>query len=183
MSASPDSSQEITRCPWCLGDAHYVEYHDREWGVPSTDESHLFELLILEGQQAGLSWRTVLHKRDAFRAAFAGFDPARMAAFDAADVERLCADAGIIRNRAKIEAKEEGRLVRDGEVETACQTACPTEAIVFGNLKDPSSRVSGIAKGARSYHVLDELNTRPAVTYLKDVTHAEMPEEGGHGEH
>ncbi|MDP2498275.1 MAG: hypothetical protein Q8W44_09870, partial [Candidatus Palauibacterales bacterium] len=85
-------------------------------------------------------------------------------------------------NRAKIDAKEEGRLVEDGEVETACQVACPTDAITFGNLKDPSSRVSRIAKGARSYHVLEELNTRPAVTYLKDVTAAELAREGGgHG--
>ena len=87
-------------------------------------------------------------------------------------------------NRAKIEAKEEGRLVRDGEVATACQSACPTDAIVFGNLKDPNSRVSRIARGARSHHVLEELNTRPAVTYLSDVTHATVPEDGhgGHGE-
>jgi molybdopterin-containing oxidoreductase family iron-sulfur binding subunit len=85
-------------------------------------------------------------------------------------------------NRAKMNAKEEGRLVEDGEIRTACQSACPTEAIVFGNLKDPTSRVSRIAKGARSYHVLEELNTRPAVTYLKDVTEAEMPASGGgHG--
>jgi molybdopterin-containing oxidoreductase family iron-sulfur binding subunit len=85
-------------------------------------------------------------------------------------------------NRAKIDAKAEGRLVRDGEVVTACQSACPTDAIVFGNLKDPTSRVSRIAKGARSYHVLEELNTRPAVTYLSDVTHAPVPEYGhGHG--
>ena len=84
-------------------------------------------------------------------------------------------------NRAKIEAKEQGRLVRDGEVTTACQGACPTDAIVFGNLKDPTSEVSQVAKGARSYHVLEELHTRPAVTYLEDVTAAELPEGGGHG--
>ena len=85
-------------------------------------------------------------------------------------------------NRAKIDAKDEGRLVEDGEIETACQVACPTDAITFGNLKDPGSRVSRIAKGARSYHVLEELNTRPSVTYLKDVTHAELAREGGaHG--
>ncbi len=85
-------------------------------------------------------------------------------------------------NRAKTDAKEEGRLVEDGEIETACQVACPTDAITFGNLKDPSSRVSRIAKGARSHHVLEELNTRPAVTYLRDVTAAELAREGGgHG--
>jgi molybdopterin-containing oxidoreductase family iron-sulfur binding subunit len=84
-------------------------------------------------------------------------------------------------NRAKVEAKEEGRLVGDGEVVTACQSACPTEAITFGNLKDPTSRVSQIARGARNYHVLGELNTRPAVNYLKDVTHAEMAHADEHG--
>jgi len=85
-------------------------------------------------------------------------------------------------NRAKVEAKEEGRLVGDGEVRTACQSACPTDAIAFGNLKDPNSKVSRIARGARAYHVLGELNTRPAVTYLKDVTHAEMAHASGHGD-
>jgi len=77
-------------------------------------------------------------------------------------------------DRAKVQAKEEGRLVHDGEITTACMGACPTDAIVFGNLKDPTSRVSKLAKGARRYHVLEELNTRPAVTYLRDVTHAEL---------
>ncbi|MFQ5746929.1 MAG: molybdopterin dinucleotide binding domain-containing protein [Gemmatimonadota bacterium] len=84
-------------------------------------------------------------------------------------------------NRAKIQAKEEGRLVQDGEIRTACMQSCPTDAIVFGNLKDPESRVSRIAKGARAYHVLGELNTRPAVTYLKSVTHAALPAGEGHG--
>ncbi len=83
-------------------------------------------------------------------------------------------------NRAKLDAKAEGRLVADGEIQTACMQSCPTQAIVFGNLKDPGSRVSRIAKGARGYHMLNELNTRPAVTYLKGVTHATLPE-GGHG--
>jgi anaerobic selenocysteine-containing dehydrogenase/Fe-S-cluster-containing dehydrogenase component len=79
--------------------------------------------------------------------------------------------------RAKVQAKEEDRLVRDGDITTACQAACPTQAITFGNLKDPTSKVSQTAKGARAYHVLEELNTRPAVTYLRDVTHAELASE------
>jgi molybdopterin-containing oxidoreductase family iron-sulfur binding subunit len=83
-------------------------------------------------------------------------------------------------NRAKLDAKAEGRLVADGEIQTACMQSCPTQAIVFGNLKDPASRVSRIAKGSRGYRMLDELNTRPAVTYLKSVTHAALPA-GGHG--
>lgn len=91
------------RCEW--GDHEELRaYHDEEWGRPVRDERGLFERVSLEAFQSGLSWRLILRKRDAFRRAFAGFDPAIVAAFDDADVERLCADAGIVRNRAKIEA-------------------------------------------------------------------------------
>lgn len=93
------------RCPWGSGpDAAYRAYHDLEWGVPVRDERHLFELLILEGAQAGLSWSTILHKREGYRRAFSGFDEAAVAAFDEADVERLLGDPGIVRNRAKVGA-------------------------------------------------------------------------------
>jgi DNA-3-methyladenine glycosylase I len=93
------------RCEWVpLGDPLYVAYHDEEWGVPSHDERHLFELLVLEGAQAGLSWSTILRKREGYRRAFAGFEAERVARFGSADVERLLGDAGIVRNRAKIEA-------------------------------------------------------------------------------
>jgi DNA-3-methyladenine glycosylase I len=81
-----------------------VRYHDAEWGVPSRDDRHLYEMLVLEGAQAGLSWATILRKREAYRRAFAGFDAARVAAFDDADRARLLADAGIVRNRLKIDA-------------------------------------------------------------------------------
>lgn len=97
----PDSR---IRCEWCLGDAAYIAYHDEEWGVPSTDERHLFEMLVLEGAQAGLSWLTILRKRDGYRQAFAGFDPDTVARFGEADRGRLLADPGIVRNRAKIDA-------------------------------------------------------------------------------
>ena len=91
------------RCDWVpLGDATYLAYHDDEWGTPIHDERLLFELLVLEGAQAGLSWSTILRKRDGYRHAFASFDPARVAGYSDADVERLMADAGIVRNRAKI---------------------------------------------------------------------------------
>ena len=92
-----------TRC-WGDGDALLERYHDEEWGFPVLDERGLFEKLALESFQSGLSWRTILAKRDAFRAAFAGFDPDAVGAFGDADVERLLADSGIVRNRAKIEA-------------------------------------------------------------------------------
>ncbi len=94
----------VPRCPWVGTDPAMVAYHDEEWGVPCHDDRDLFECLILECFQAGLSWRTILHKRAAFRAAFAGFDPVRVAAFGPDDVARLLGDAGIVRNRAKVTA-------------------------------------------------------------------------------
>ncbi len=94
----------MERCPWCEGSDLYRQYHDLEWGVPLHDERALFELLILEGAQAGLSWSTILKKRENYRAAFDGFDPARVAQYDAAKVAELLANPGIVRNRAKIAA-------------------------------------------------------------------------------
>ena len=93
-----------TRCAWAASDPLMQAYHDSEWGVPERDGRALWEKLVLDGFQAGLAWITVLRKRDAFRAAFAGFDPAAVARFDEADVARLLADPGIIRSRAKIDA-------------------------------------------------------------------------------
>jgi DNA-3-methyladenine glycosylase I len=95
----------VTRCAWGAGpDDLYVRYHDEEWGVPSHDERHLFEMLVLEGAQAGLSWATILHKRERYREVFEGFEPTIVARFDARRKGRLLKDAGIVRNRAKIEA-------------------------------------------------------------------------------
>ena len=92
------------RCPWAGTDPLYVAYHDEEWGLASGDERHLFEMVVLEGFQSGLSWRTILMKRESFRKAFAGFDGKKVARFGAADVRRLLGDAGIVRHRGKIEA-------------------------------------------------------------------------------
>jgi DNA-3-methyladenine glycosylase I len=92
-----------TRCAWVGADPLYVAYHDREWGVPVHDDRVLFEFLILEGAQAGLSWLTILRKREHYRRAFAGFDPKRVATFGAREVRRLLGDPGIVRNRLKIE--------------------------------------------------------------------------------
>jgi DNA-3-methyladenine glycosylase I len=92
------------RCGWAGSDPTYISYHDREWGVPVYDERTLFEFLILEGAQAGLSWITILRKRDAYRKAFAAFDPERVARFNAKKVEALMQDPGIVRNRLKIES-------------------------------------------------------------------------------
>jgi DNA-3-methyladenine glycosylase I len=98
-------TKQRTRCGWAANlDPLDQAYHDEEWGVPSHDERHLFEMLILEGAQAGLSWSTILRKREGYRAAFAGFDPATVARFDRRKIERLMKDPGIVRNRAKIES-------------------------------------------------------------------------------
>jgi len=92
------------RCAWANGGPLEIEYHDTEWGVPSRDDRHLFEMLILEGAQAGLSWSTILRKRENYRKAFAGFDPVKVARFDARKRAALMRDPGIVRNRLKIEA-------------------------------------------------------------------------------
>jgi DNA-3-methyladenine glycosylase I len=107
------------RCEWPGSDPLNREHHDLEWGVPSRDRRHLFELLTLEGAQAGLSWTTILRKRDGYRQAFAGFEPEKVADFGPDDVDRLMLDAGIVRNRAKIESTiDNGRAIlaleRDG---------------------------------------------------------------------
>lgn len=102
---SPPTSSDVIRCGWAsLTDPQYLAYHDEEWGVPSRDDRHLFEMLVLEGAQAGLSWSTILHKREGYRRAFAGFDAERVARFGDRDVERLLADPGIVRNRLKVTA-------------------------------------------------------------------------------
>jgi DNA-3-methyladenine glycosylase I len=92
------------RCAWCGTDSNYIDYHDNEWGIPVYDDRQLFEMLTLEGAQAGLSWLTILKKRENYRKAFHNFNIKKIAAYTATDVERLLADAGIVRNRLKIES-------------------------------------------------------------------------------
>jgi DNA-3-methyladenine glycosylase I len=101
LFTAPDNQP---RCHWCSATPEYLAYHDEEWGYPVADDRRLFEKLCLEGFQSGLSWRTILAKRENFRAAFAGFDFNKMARFTESDVARLLADAGIVRHRGKIEA-------------------------------------------------------------------------------
>jgi len=98
------TAEPVRRCAWVGCDPLYIAYHDREWGVPVHDDRRLFEFLVLEGAQAGLSWLTILRKREGYREAFAGFDPERLAAFGPADIERLLKDPGIVRNRLKVES-------------------------------------------------------------------------------
>jgi DNA-3-methyladenine glycosylase I len=104
MAEAPVFHGSLFRCPWAGGDPLYVAYHDEEWGAPKTDDRALFEKLILEGFQAGLSWITILRKRPRFRAAFDGFDAERMARWDEAKIAALMDDTGIVRNRLKITA-------------------------------------------------------------------------------
>ena len=107
---------EKTRCSWARGSDAYLVYHDDEWGVPVHDDRRFFEMLVLEGAQAGLSWSTILNKRPAYRKAFARFDPRKVAKFTAADRRRLLADEGIVRNRLKIES-----AIRNAQVFLAIQ--------------------------------------------------------------
>lgn len=95
---------DLTRCRWCSNDPLYQQYHDQEWGVPSRDASHLFEMLLLEGFQAGLSWITVLKKRERYREVLYGFNPEKLALMSDANIEELMQDPGIIRNRLKLNA-------------------------------------------------------------------------------
>lgn len=104
MSPTIEGPDGRARCRWCAATPEYMAYHDTEWGFPVADDRRLFEKLCLEGFQSGLSWRTILAKRENFRAAFAGFDFHRVARFTEADVARLLVDAGIVRHRGKIEA-------------------------------------------------------------------------------
>ena len=103
MSGAGVHSDQLVRCPWPKQDPLYVSYHDEEWGVPEYDDRALFEKLILDGFQAGLSWITILRKREHFRKAFDGFEPEKIARYRPAKIEKFMQDAGIVRNRAKIE--------------------------------------------------------------------------------
>jgi len=105
------------RCQWCTGDPAYLAYHDEEWGIPVHDDRKLFEMLVLEGAQAGLSWLTILKKRDNYRAAFDGFDPEKVAHYGPPEIARLLENAGIVRNRLKIES-----AIRNARVFLSVQT-------------------------------------------------------------
>ena len=118
----------VTRCAWAGSTPDYLVYHDTEWGVPVHGEQALYERLTLEAFQSGLSWLTILRKREAFRAAFAGFDPEAVAAFDEADRQRLMADAGIVRNRLKIDA-----AIRNAAAVVALREAGGLEALLWSH--------------------------------------------------
>ncbi len=121
------TAKEIVRCPWAGADADYVRYHDEEWGVPMTDDRALFEKLTLEGFQAGLSWITILRKRENFRKAFHDFDAARIARYTDRDIDRLLKNEGIIRNRAKIEA-----TISNAKIYLALSERMPFSQYIWG---------------------------------------------------
>ncbi len=120
------------RCAWCGTDPLYVAYHDTEWGVPNHDDRHLFEMLVLEGAQAGLSWITILRKRENYRRAFDDFDAERVARYGDADLARLLADAGIVRNRLKIESGGEQRARDAGGAGALRVAGCAAVALRRG---------------------------------------------------
>ncbi|AEH08510.1 MULTISPECIES: DNA-3-methyladenine glycosylase I [Protofrankia] len=145
------------RCPWALSAPEYVSYHDDEWGRPVRDRAGLFERLSLEAFQSGLSWLTVLRKRDAFRVAFADFDPVAIAAFGPADVERLVADAGIIRNRRKILAtitNARALLALDGSFEELIWSFRPVTTavpLVTTDLPAATAESAALARELKSH--------------------------------
>jgi DNA-3-methyladenine glycosylase I len=152
------------RCDWALGggprigDA-YLRYHDEVWGVPERDPTTLFEFLILEGAQAGLSWSTILRKLDTYRTAYLGFDPAVVAAFDAGDVARLLADDGIVRNRAKVEAS-----IRN--------------ARAWLELDDPAGFLWGFTDGATIQNAWTTMSDVPAETDRSRAMSKELKRRG-----
>jgi len=145
------TSADVVRC-WPTTDASYIEYHDLEWGRPVTDERGLYERLCLEGFQSGLSWLTILRKRENFRRAFEGFDPERVAQFDVPDVERLLGDPGIVRHRGKIEA-----AIANAQGVLALRAAgTPLPELLWSYREDGDASTEWVAETAASR----ELSTR-----------------------
>lgn len=151
----------VVRCWWPGSDAVYQRYHDEEWGVPVTDDHRLFEKICLEGFQSGLSWLTILRKRENFRAAFAGFDVDRVAAFTARDIRRLLNDAGIVRHRGKIES-----TINNARKARELRDECGSLATYFWRWQpDPSTRPRRLTRAA-----LMQMATTPASMALsKDL--------------
>ena len=159
----PSSRSGLSRCGWCGADPLYVRYHDTEWGVPSHDDRHLFEMLVLEGAQAGLSWITILRKREAYREAFANFDAAKVARFTPARVERLLTNDGIVRNRLKVE----------GAVKSA--RACLAVQREFGTFDRYIWQFVGGTPIANRFQALSEV---PPKTAISDAMSKDLKKRG-----
>lgn len=154
---------EKTRCPWCGNDALYVAYHDKEWGVPVHDDRKLFEMLILEGMQAGLSWITILKKRESFRTAFDNFDPEKVARYDGEKIAELLENPNIIRNRLKINS-----AVTNAKAFLEIQTQ-------FGSF---DKFIWGFVNGKPETHFYKTLAEIPAKTPLSDEISRELKRRG-----
>ena len=152
-----------TRCAWAGDDPLYVTYHDEQWGVPLHDDQELFEMLVLEGAQAGLSWSTVLNKRENYRRAFDGFEIARVAAYGEEDVQRLLADPGIVRNRLKIRS-----AIRNAQAVLEIQQA-------FGSL---DACLWQFVDGVPIQNAWQELKDIPAQTPLAEAMSKELKQRG-----
>lgn len=157
------NNKQIQRCGWAAGDPLLAAYHDSEWGVPEYDSRALWEKLMLDGFQAGLSWLTILRKREAFRQAFQGFDPAVVARFTDADVERLLLDAGIVRSRAKIQA-----TIANARAYLA----------MAENGEDFSAFVWGMAGGAPIKNAWHSMSEVPTKTPLSEAISAALRKRG-----
>jgi len=154
---------EPNRCGWCLGDPVYLDYHDTEWGVPLHDDNKLFEFLVLEGAQAGLSWLTILKRREGYRRAFEGFDPRKVARFDGARVRKLLGDRGIIRNRLKVES-----AINNAKAFLRVQEE-------FGSFDDHIWRFVGGRPKRNSWTSMKQI---PAKTPQSDALSADLKERG-----
>ena len=144
MKLLQESADGRNRCAWCGEDPLYVAYHDREWGFPQREDRRLFEKICLEGFQAGLSWLTILRKREAFRRGFSGFDFARVARFGKRDVRRLLGDAGIVRHRGKIEST----INNARRTLELCDEFSSLAAYFWGFEPEPASRPRLLTRGA-----------------------------------
>ena len=148
---------KLTRCPWCVsGNDLYINYHDTEWGVPAYDDATQFEFLILEGAQAGLSWSTILNKRDGYREAFADFDAERMARFGKRDVARLLNNPGIVRNRLKVAAAITNAKAFLEVQRARLQSGDLKAAEIAGDDSDPAAERAAWTLVARAVLNLDE---------------------------
>jgi DNA-3-methyladenine glycosylase I len=159
MATKSTGRDEPVRCEWAVGHPLVMAYHDEEWGAPKRDERVLFEFLTLEGAQAGLSWRTILEKREGYRAAFAGFDPVAVAAFDERDIERLLADPGIVRNRAKV-------------------TSTVGNARAWLELDDPVAFLWDFVDGRPIQRQVESLGELPATTEVSERMSKELKRRG-----
>lgn len=160
---SAGDNMEKTRCPWCGNDALYVAYHDKEWGVPVHDDRKLFEMLILEGMQAGLSWITILKKRESFRTAFDNFDPEKVTRYDGEKIAELLENPNIIRNRLKINS-----AVTNAKAFLEIQTQ-------FGSF---DKFIWGFVNGKPEMHFYKTLAEIPAKTPLSDEISRELKRRG-----